>query len=119
MIGPTGGPVDQWQRFEWQHVVEEEYYLDASKPLISMVIGDVEIPGFLKIRQAIPFSDSINIEDVASKVLEILSKPSESVDAVKLQRGIEARAQAMQTLRNYSQSLEAEHVKRAGLDALK
>src|SRR5580704_14341009 len=48
LIGPPGGAGDRWQTFEWQQVVEHEYYLDPSKPLIPVLIGAPDLPGFLK-----------------------------------------------------------------------
>ena len=44
LIGPPGDG-DRWQAFEWQQIVNDEYYLDLSKPLIPVLIGDPEIPG--------------------------------------------------------------------------
>ena len=44
LIGPTG-PGDRWQTFEWQQVVDHEYYLDPAKPLIPVLMGDPAIPG--------------------------------------------------------------------------
>jgi len=43
IIGPDG-PADRWQRYEWQQVVEEEYYLDSSKALVPVLIGQAEMP---------------------------------------------------------------------------
>ncbi len=34
------------------------FYLDPLKPLIPVIIGEPEIPGFLNVRQAIPLNDS-------------------------------------------------------------
>jgi hypothetical protein len=47
LIRPPG-PGDRWQTFEWQQIVDREYYLDPSKRLIPVLIGDPEMPGFLK-----------------------------------------------------------------------
>src|SRR5437899_649954 len=52
LIGPPGSD-DQFQKFDWQCVAEEEYYLDSNKVLIPVVIGGATLPGFLSVRKAI------------------------------------------------------------------
>ena len=119
LIGPSG-PNDQGQRYEWQRIVEEEYYLDPTKALIPIVIGDAEMPGFLKARQAIIVdSPKIDFEAIADRIAKAIHNPADTVDPVKLQRGREARDQALKSLREYSKSLGEEDVKRAGLRGLK
>ncbi len=119
LIGPAPTP-DPWQRFEWQQITEHEFYLDPSKPLIPIVIGDAEIPGFLRARQAITVdASSIDFDDLAHKVAEALGKPGETVDYEKLERGRAARQKALEDLKEYSIDLEKDDVKRAGLRGLK
>src|SRR4030095_4152489 len=35
---------DRSQRFEWQQMTEHEYYLDAKKPMIPVLIGEAQLP---------------------------------------------------------------------------
>src|SRR5271170_5439158 len=39
LIGPPSSG-DRWQTFEWQHIVDGEYFLDATKLLIPVLIGE-------------------------------------------------------------------------------
>jgi hypothetical protein len=118
LIGPPG-PGDRWQTFEWQQIVDNEYYLDSSKPLIPVLIGEPEIPGFLKTRQALVLQETPgSCENAAEVIVEALKNPSYSVDESKLERGREARRRALESFREYSQTLEAEDIKRAGIRAI-
>jgi len=118
LIGPTG-PGDRWQTFEWQQVVEHEYYLDPSKPLIPVLIGDPEVPGFLKARQSMVLAETpSSCQEVADKIVSALKDPASCVDEKKLERGRQARQQALESFREYSQVLEKEEIKRAGIRAL-
>ena len=42
VLGP-GNETDRGQQFELRQVVEEEFYLDSTRPLIPGVIGDAEL----------------------------------------------------------------------------
>lgn len=118
LIGPPG-PGDRWQTFEWQQIVDHEYYLDSSKPLIPVLIGNPEMPGFLKTRQALVLGDTPgSSEEVADNIVGALKNPASSVDETKLERGREARRQALKSFREYSKALEAEDIKRAGIRAV-
>ncbi len=118
LIGPAPTP-DPSQRFEWQQMTEEEFYLDASKPLIPVVIGDAEMPGFLRARQAVNVDpSSIDFDALADKIAQALGKPGETVDQEKLERGRAARQKALESLKEYSIDLEKDDVKRAGLRGL-
>jgi hypothetical protein len=118
LIGPQG-PGDRWQTFEWQQVVNHEYYLDPAKPLIPVLIGDPDVPGFLKTRQSLVLGDTPgSCEDVADKIVSALKNPAISVDKKKLELGRQARRHAIASLREYSQVLEEEDIKRAGIRVL-
>jgi hypothetical protein len=122
LIGPPGS-TDSGQRYEWQRIAEGEYYLDPSKALIPIVIGDVGdagMPGFLKAHKSILVeSSNIDFEAIADQVARAIYNPADTVDPEKLKRGREARNQALKSLREYSQSLGEEDVKRAGLRGIK
>jgi hypothetical protein len=118
LIGPQG-PGDRWQTFEWQQVVNHEYYLDPAKPLIPVLIGEADVPGFLKTRQLLVLGDTPgSCEDVADKIVSALKNPAISVDTKKLELGRQARRHAIESLREYSQVLEKEDIKRAGIRVL-
>lgn len=118
LIGPPDSR-DRWQTFEWQQVVNQEYYLDPSKPLIPVLIGDPEMPGFLKTRTALVLSDTpSSCEEAAAKIVEILKNPADCIDEKKLELGRQARRQALENLRQYSQALAEEDIKRAGIRAV-
>jgi hypothetical protein len=118
LIGPQG-PGDRWQTFEWQQVVNHEYYLDPSKPLIPVLIGDPDVPGFLKTRQSLVLGDTPgSCEDVADRIVSSLKNPAISVDQKKLELGRQARRQALESFREYSQVLGEEDIKRAGIRAV-
>jgi hypothetical protein len=118
LIGPQG-PGDRWQTFEWQQVVNREYYLDPAKPLVPVLIGDPSVPGFLKTRQSLVLGDTpASCEDVADKIVSALKNPATSVDTKKLELGRQARRNAIESLREYSQVLEEEDIKRAGIRVL-
>jgi hypothetical protein len=118
LIGPQG-PGDRWQTFEWQQVVNHEYYLDAAKPLIPVLIGDPDVPGFLKNRQSLVLGDTpASCEEVADKIVSALKNPAISVDEKKLELSRQARRQAIESFREYSMVLEKEDIKRAGIRAL-
>lgn len=119
LIGPPG-PGDRWQTFEWQQVVDQELYLDPSKPLIPVLIGEPELPGFLRTRQALPLSTSPDgCAEVANQIVNALRDPAISVDQEKLELGRQARTRALENLREYSQLLGEEDLKRAGLRAVR
>jgi hypothetical protein len=118
LIGPQG-PADRWQTFEWQQVVDREYYLDAAKPLIPVLIGNPDLPGFLKTRPSLVLEDTPGSrEDVANQVVSALKNPAISVDEKKLELGRQARRQALTNFREYSRVLEEEDIKRAGIRAV-
>ncbi|MBV9762848.1 MAG: toll/interleukin-1 receptor domain-containing protein [Acidobacteriaceae bacterium] len=119
LIGPPG-PADRWQNFEWQQVVNDEYYLDPAKPLVPVLIGSPELPGFLRTRQAIVLKDTPGaFEQAAENIARALANPAASVDEAKLELGREARKRALETLRDYSQTLAEEDIKRVPTRAIK
>jgi hypothetical protein len=118
VIGPPG-PSDRWQTFEWQQIVENEYYLDPSKPLIPVLIGGPEMPGFLKTRHSLVLDDTPgSFGDVANQIERALQNPATSVDEGKLELGRQARQRAMDSLREYTQTLSEEDIKRAATRAV-
>ena len=118
VIGPPG-PGDRWQTFEWQQVVNRDDYLDPSKPLIPVLIGDPDLPGFLKTRQSLVLGDTPGSSgDLADKIVNALNNPASSVDEKKLEIGRKARQQALESFREYSQALGEEDIKRAGIRAV-
>ncbi len=117
-IGP--GEPDQFQRFEWQSITECEYYLDPNKPLVPILIGDAELPGFLRTRRAQRVDpSSMDFTALTDQVATALGAPGDTIDPDNLARGQEARRQALESLKSYSRDLEQEDVKQAGLRALK
>ena len=119
LVGPGAEP-DRSQRFEWQQITDHEFYLDAKKPMIPVVIGSTDIPGFLRTRNALAVDpSSIDFDSLADRIVDALGKPDATIDQVQLERGREAREQALKRLQEYSLELEREDVKRAGLRGLK
>jgi hypothetical protein len=106
LIGPPG-PNDQLQKFEWQQIAEQESYLDPSKPFIPVIIGQAQIPGFLRARLAIHVEGSdINFAVIADRVVNALSEPQSTLDPDNLQKGQAARRLALDNLRQYSRDLD-------------
>jgi hypothetical protein len=119
LIGP-GNDFETSQRLEWQVIAEEEYYLDPDRPLIPILLGQAELPGFLKTRQALRINESsIDFDSLADKVAHAVKQPHETVDQENLVRGREARQRAMKDLEDYSRVLQEEDAKRAPLRSLK
>ena len=119
LVGP-GPELDRYQRFEWQQITDHEFYLDAKKPMIPVVIGSTEMPGFLRTRHALTVDpSSIDFDSLAERIAEALGKPDATIDPEQLKRGRDAREQAVKSLEQYSLELEREDVKRAGLRGLK
>lgn len=114
LIGPPG-PGERCQTFEWQQVVNRGYYLDNSKPLIPVLIGEPEVPGFLKTRQALVLGDTpVSYQEVADQVVRALCNPAVSVDERKLELGRKARKQALESFREYAQALGENDISQAG-----
>jgi hypothetical protein len=119
LVGPGAEP-DHSQRFEWQQITEHEFFLDASKPMVPVVIGSPEVPGFLRTRQALAVDPSaIDFNGLADRVAAFLGAPESTIDQEQLERGRAARQRAIENLKEYSQYLETEDVKRAALRVLK
>ena len=119
LIGPPGPP-DQGQRFEWLQITEHEFYLDPARPLIPIVIGGAELPGFLRTRQALHLEETdIDFDVLANTVSVALLNPADTIDAEKLEQGRAARQHALENLREYSRDLEEADVKQAALRELK
>ena len=119
LVGPGAEP-DRSQRFEWQQITDHEFYLDANKPIIPVVIGTTEMPGFLRTRHAITVDPSaMDLDSLADQIAKVLGSPGATVDPEKLKRGWDAREQAVKSLKEYSLELDLDDVKRAGLRGLK
>lgn len=119
VLGPEN-EADRAQHFEWQQVIEQEYYLDPKKPLIPVLIGNPELPGFLKTRKTLLFDGTPNGErKLAKEIAATLENPKISVDKQKLTVARNARKKALKSLREYSISLEAADAKQAGIRAIK
>ena len=119
LVGPDAEP-DRSQRFEWAQITDHEFYLDAKKPMIPVVIGSTEIPGFLRTRHSVSVDpSSIDFDKLADQIAEALGKPEATIDPERLKRGRDAREQAVKSLQEYSLELERDDVKRAGLRGLK
>lgn len=118
LIGPPG-PEDRWQRFEWQQVVDNEYYLDSAKPLVPVLIGNPDIPGFLKARQTLTLDhDQGSMEQIADLIATNLKDPAMSIDEAKLELGRRAKKQALDSLREYSNALAEDEVKQLSIKAV-
>lgn len=119
LVGPDPTP-DRSQRFEWQQITEREYYLDPSKPMIPVVMGSAELPGFLRTRQVLTVPPTaIDFDSLAGQIAAALKDPAATIDQEQLQRGRAARDQALESLKEYTRALELDDVKRAGLRGLK
>jgi hypothetical protein len=119
LIGP-GSQADPSQRFEWQVITEGEYYLDDDKPLVPVVLGSAELPGFLKTRHAIRIAESpIDFDALADRIAHAVKQPHETIDHENLARGREARRQALKNLEDYARNLQEADTKRAPLRSLK
>jgi hypothetical protein len=118
LIGPPG-PNDRWQTFEWQQVVNLEYYLDPSKPLIPVLMGEPDLPGFLKTRQSFTLTDTpASFQQVADGIVSTVANPASSIDTQKLELGVQARRQALVDFREYSQALAEDDIKKVGIRAV-
>lgn len=116
----VGAEPDPSQRFEWAQLTDREIYLDASKPLVPVVFGSAEIPGFLRTRKIISAPRSgIDFDALAAQIAEALGKPEGTIDPEQLERGRAAREAAMRNLERYSFDLSEAELKRAGLHGLK
>ncbi|HKY38001.1 MAG TPA: toll/interleukin-1 receptor domain-containing protein [Polyangiaceae bacterium] len=119
LVGPESSP-DEWQRADWQQIVEHEYYLDPDKAIIPVVLGSAELPGFLRTRHAIAIDPSSpDLNALVGAIQTALQKPSETVDREKLERGRAARQVALDRLKEYSRELEQAEVKLAPIRGLK
>ncbi len=119
VLGP-GNETDRGQQFELRQVVEEEFYLDSTRPLIPVVIGDAELPGFLSVRKAYPLdAASPDFAGAADFIAAALASPQDNVDEEKLQRGRDARAKAMKSFDEFVRDLGIDDAKLAALRALK
>jgi hypothetical protein len=119
LVGPAPMP-DDGQRFEWQQITDFEYYLDPNKPLLPIVFGSPELPGFLRTRQVIQSAEvGTDFAMLAGKILHALGSPGETIDREKLERGRAARQVALDQLKEYSVDLEKADVKQAGLRGVK
>jgi len=119
LLGPMPSP-DDGQRVEWQQLAEHEYYLDPDKPIIPVVLGSVDLPGFLRTRQSISVDpDAPDLDALAATLQIALQNPSQTVDHEKLERGRAARKAALDNLKEYSRELERADVKNAALRGLK
>lgn len=117
LVGPEP---DTSQRFEWQQLTELEYYLDPDKPIIPVVIGSAEIPGFLRTRQAVNVDPSaIDFDALSKRIVQAVGEPSGTIDEEQIERGRAARQRALDSLKEYSLDLEKSDVKQAGLRGLK
>lgn len=118
LIGPGATP-DPSQRFEWHQVTEREYYLDPDKALVPVLIGDPELPGFLRTRHVLRVGPtSIDFDTLADQVATCLQTPGATVDPENLKRGRAAREQALASLKSYAQDLQQDDVKQAALRGL-
>jgi hypothetical protein len=119
LLGPESSP-DDGQRVEWQQIAEREYYLDPDKPIIPVMLGSGELPGFLRTRHSISVDPHApDLDGLAAAIQAALQNPSETVDREKLERGRAARQQALESLKEYSRELEQADVKNAPLRGLK
>jgi len=117
LIGPQG-PTDRGQFFEWQQVVNREYHVDPTKPLIPVLIGQPEMPGFLKTRRWLFLSDTPDSYNEVARNIEIaLKNPALCIDQEKLERGRREQQEALESLHRYAQALREEDMKRAGIRA--
>lgn len=115
LIGPPASS-DRYQSFELQQIVESELYLDPSKPLIPVLIGDPDLPGFLKTRRTVRLNNTAGaLDEVADVIVKTLADPSISVDPSKLELGRRARVKALESLREYSRTLAEEDLRRSGV----
>jgi len=119
LVGPSQAP-DRSQNFEWQQITELEYYLDATKPIVPVVMGSAEVPGFLRTRQCLTVDPSaIDFDDLAARIAGALQTPDATVDHAQLERGRASRDRALESLKEHTRELEMDDVKRAGLRGLK
>lgn len=119
LLGPEQSP-DDGQRIELQQIAEHEYFLDPNKPIIPVVLGSAELPGFLRSRHSLTVDPSApDLHGLTSAIQRALEKPSETVDHEQLERGLAARQKALENLKEYSRELERADVKNAAVRGLK
>jgi len=112
LLGPEE---DRGQSFEMQKILEQEYDTDPSKAMIPVVLGKVEMPGFLKSRKAIKLS-SPDVESLADKVAAGINHPESTIDFKMLEGGRQAwKASVKRQLEDALQRKEKEEAKRGRL----
>jgi len=116
LLGPSG-PEDRGQNYEWQQILENQYDADRVKAMIPVVVGEVEMPGFLKTRRILS-APPADFEAVADEVVKGLKSPAETIDQEKIEKGREERVRSMKRLRDYAQELEKKEDARRRLSGL-
>jgi len=112
LLGPEE---DRGQSFEMQKILEQEYDTDPSKAMTPVVLGKVEMPGFLKSRKAIKLS-SPDVESLADKVAAGINHPESTIDFKMLEGGRQAwKASVKRQLEDALQRKEKEEAKRGRL----
>jgi hypothetical protein len=100
LVGPGTEP-DPSQRYKWQQITEHEFYLDSTKPMVPVIIGSPEIPGFLRTRTALTVDpSSIDFDSLAGRIAAVLGGGADaSIDREQLERGLAARQRAIESLK--------------------
>lgn len=80
VIGP-GRAFDAEQEFEWRSVLRSAWPTETAKALIPLLVGDVELPPFLRDRLALRMREATtSFDDLASRIVYLIHHPRETQD---------------------------------------
>lgn len=115
LIGPPGSS-DQGQMHQWEPIIEEEMYLDRTKPMVPVVIGGAELPGFLRTRRPFELDDPArDVAALADVIKAAIASPEATVNEEEERQVEENRKKAIEKLRALAKGMQESEAENPGL----
>jgi len=94
----------RWQQVEWQTILESDWDRVPQRPMIPVLLGDVELPSFLADKVTLRSDGSMNLP--VDKIVHLLRHPEETSLPVNYDQARREQRQRLDVLKQFALSLK-------------
>jgi len=103
LVGPQSEE-SRWQQVEWQTILESDWDRVPQRPMVPVLLGDVELPSFLSDKVALRSDGPMNLP--VDRVVHLLRHPEETSLPVNYDQARREQRQRLDLLKQFAMSLK-------------
>jgi hypothetical protein len=103
LVGPQSEE-SRWQQVEWQTILESDWDRVPQRPMIPVLLGDVELPAFLADKVTVRADGAMNLP--VDRILHLLRHPDETSLPVNYDQARREQRHRLDVLKQFAMSLK-------------